>query len=220
MRWDRCAFLRDFRSAWFNAPFGWRAMRNWWCCRVWDNCGRPGCGIARRRRMACTAPASGVRARRFFCGAGMAVRRQRPLGALAEHGSAPRAGGPAVRTAWRAATGGVADLWAPEEPLADNARRVELAVSFAATLVADFCRRRSPAVLAIAAAQSICLAGRAAGPFSRQAFVALALAEASPAAPLSSLRNEALSRIGPDVELIVISTRKTRLRNCRNWPRR
>jgi uncharacterized protein (DUF58 family) len=100
------------------------------------------------------------------------------------------------------------DLWAPEEPLVDDARRVELAVSFAATLVADFCRRRSPAVLAIAAAQSVCLAGRASGLFSRQAFLALALAESSPAVSLSSLRDEAFRRIGPDVELIVISTRQ------------
>ncbi len=99
------------------------------------------------------------------------------------------------------------DLWAPEAPLADDVRRVELAVSFAATLVADFCRRRGPALLAIAAAQPICLAGRAAGPFARQAFVALALAEASPAAQVSSLRDDALSRIGPDGELVVISTR-------------
>jgi uncharacterized protein (DUF58 family) len=100
------------------------------------------------------------------------------------------------------------DLWAPEKPSADHVRRVELAVSFAATLVADSCRRRSPAVLAIAAAESVCLAGRAAGPFSRQAFVSLALAAASPAAPLSSQRDEALNRIGPDAELIVISTRQ------------
>jgi hypothetical protein len=92
-------------------------------------------------------------------------------------------------------------------PRADDARRVELAVSFAATLVADFCRRRGPALLAIAAAQPICLAGRAAGPFARQAFVALALAEACPAAPVSSRLDEALGRIGPDVELVVISTR-------------
>jgi uncharacterized protein (DUF58 family) len=100
------------------------------------------------------------------------------------------------------------DLWAPEEPTAEHARRVEWAVSFTATLVADFCRQRSPAVLAIAAAQSVCLAGRASGPFSRQAFLSLALAESSPAAPVSSLRDETLNRIGPDVELIVISTRQ------------
>ncbi|MCU0872103.1 MAG: DUF58 domain-containing protein [Pirellulaceae bacterium] len=100
------------------------------------------------------------------------------------------------------------DLWAPEQPRADHARRIEWAVSFAATLVADSSRRRSPALLAIAAAQPVCLAGLASRPFARQAFVALALAEPCAAAPLSSLRDEALGRLGPEVELIVISTRE------------
>ena len=99
------------------------------------------------------------------------------------------------------------DLWQPEAPAAEHSQRVELAVSFAATLVADFCRRRGSALLAVAAAQPICLAGRAGGSFMREALMSLALAQASSAAPLSSLREETLSRIGPDVELILISTR-------------
>jgi uncharacterized protein (DUF58 family) len=100
------------------------------------------------------------------------------------------------------------DLWAPEPPRADHARRIEWAVSFAATLVADSCRRRSPALLAIAAAQPVCLAGLASRPFARQALVALALAEPCAAAPLASLRDEALGQLGPDVQLVVISTRE------------
>lgn len=100
------------------------------------------------------------------------------------------------------------DLWTPEDPLPDHPQRIELAISFAATMVADFCRRQGPALLAIAAAQPVCLAARAAGPFSRQAFLSLALAEATPAAPRASLWDEALSRIGPEVELVVISTRQ------------
>lgn len=101
------------------------------------------------------------------------------------------------------------DLWTPEHPRAEHQRRVELAVSFAATLVADFGRRRSPTLVAIAAARIICLAGRGLGPFSRQAFEALALAEAAtvPAASVASLRNDAFRLLGPDVELVVISTR-------------
>jgi len=74
------------------------------------------------------------------------------------------------------------DLWEPKEPQADHSQRVELAVSFAATLVADLCRRRGLALLAIAAAQPVCLAGRAAGGFAHEALVSLALAQASPAA--------------------------------------
>jgi uncharacterized protein (DUF58 family) len=99
------------------------------------------------------------------------------------------------------------DLWEPEEPRADHRQRVELAVSFAATLVADCCHRRGPAVLALAAAQPVCLAGRATGAFAREAWTALALAQASPAAPLSALRDKVSRRIGPHVELVVISTR-------------
>ena len=100
------------------------------------------------------------------------------------------------------------DLWEPEEPQADHAQRVELAVSFAATLVADLSRRRGFTLLAIAAAQPVCLASRAAGAFSHEALVSLALAQASPAAPLSAVRDEALGRIGPHVELVVISMRR------------
>jgi len=99
------------------------------------------------------------------------------------------------------------DLWQPESPSLEQARRVELAVSFAATLVADFCRSRGPAVLVIAAAQSVCLAGRAAGAFSREAQISLALAQASPADPPIDLWEEALRRIGSQGELVVISTR-------------
>jgi len=101
------------------------------------------------------------------------------------------------------------DLWAPEHARPELLQRVELAVSFAATLVADSCRRRSPALLTIAAAQNICLAGRGAGPFLRHAFEALALAEpvSSPASLVASLRDDAIRQIGPDVELLVVSTR-------------
>lgn len=99
------------------------------------------------------------------------------------------------------------DLWQPASPTAQHAHRVELAVSFAATLVADFCRSRGPALLAIAAAQSVCLAGRAAGAFSREAQAALALAEAGPQTPLADLWAEAVRRVGPHGELVVISTR-------------
>lgn len=99
------------------------------------------------------------------------------------------------------------DLWQPSRPAAEHAARVELAVSFAATLVADFCRSRGPALLAIAAAQTVCLAGRAAGVFSHEAQVALALAEASHEAPLAELWSEAVRRAGPHGELVVISTR-------------
>jgi uncharacterized protein (DUF58 family) len=99
------------------------------------------------------------------------------------------------------------DLWQPEAPSAEHARRVELAVSFAATLVADFCRSRGPALLALAAAQPVCLAGRAAGAFSREAQISLALAQACPAPPLAALWEESFRRIGSHGELVVISTR-------------
>jgi uncharacterized protein (DUF58 family) len=99
------------------------------------------------------------------------------------------------------------DLWQPENSTADHARRVELAVSFAATLVADFRGSRGPALLAIAAARPVCLAGRAAGPFSREALASLALAEACPAPPVAALWEDVLRRAGSHGELVVISTR-------------
>ena len=74
------------------------------------------------------------------------------------------------------------DLWAPEEPLG----RPCAAGGIGRQLCRDAGRGFLPPTESGGTGnrrrtESICLAGRAAGPFSRQAFVALALAEASPA---------------------------------------
>ena len=99
------------------------------------------------------------------------------------------------------------DLWQPEVPSPEHAERIELAVSFAATLIADFRHQPGPALLAIAAARPVFLAGRAAGPFSREAQLSLAMAQAAVSTPLAKLWQEVLRRIGPQGQLIVISTR-------------
>jgi uncharacterized protein (DUF58 family) len=101
------------------------------------------------------------------------------------------------------------DLWEPPEPPPDQRRRVELAVSFAATLVADFCRRsRGPLLLATASAPPVCLENPASFATSRGVMEALAVVQASPAAPLAVLRDEALRRLGPQSDVILISTRE------------
>lgn len=101
------------------------------------------------------------------------------------------------------------DLWEPDAPLPDQRRRVELAVSFAATLVADFCRRsRGPLLLATSAARPVCLEKPASLAMSREALEALAVAQSSPAAPLSALRDAAFSRLRPQFDVVLISTRE------------
>jgi uncharacterized protein (DUF58 family) len=101
------------------------------------------------------------------------------------------------------------DLWEPDEPQPDQRQRVELAVSFAATLVADFCRRsRGQLLLATASTRPVCLANPASVAMSRDALEVLAVAQASPAAPLSALRDTMLSRVRPEVDVVLISTRE------------
>ncbi len=99
------------------------------------------------------------------------------------------------------------DLWQPALPTSADAWRIELAVSFAGTLLDDFRARRGAALLAIAAAQPVCLAGRTGGPFSREALTALALATACPAPPLATAWSDLRERLGLSGELVVISTR-------------
>ena len=101
------------------------------------------------------------------------------------------------------------DLWEADEAPPEQRRRVELAVSFAATLVADFCgRSRGHLVLAVASAQPVCLASPATVAMSRDALEALALATASPAVPAAELRQTILSRVPPHSDVVLISTRE------------
>jgi len=101
------------------------------------------------------------------------------------------------------------DLWEPDGPRPEHGQRVELAVSFAATLTADFCRRnRGQLLLATAAAQTACVVGSASTATSREALEMLAVAQASPAAALSALRDELVSRVRPQFDVVLISTRE------------
>jgi len=101
------------------------------------------------------------------------------------------------------------DLWEPNEPRPEQQRRVELAVSFAATLAADFCRRsRGQLLLAAASARPACVANSASVAMSREALEMLAVAQASPAAPLSALRDAVLSRVRSQFDVVLISTRE------------
>ncbi|HPM82844.1 MAG TPA: DUF58 domain-containing protein [Candidatus Anammoximicrobium sp.] len=101
------------------------------------------------------------------------------------------------------------DLWEPDEPQPDQRQRVELAVSFAATLVVEFCcSNRGQLLLATASARPVCLEKPASVAMSREALEALALAQASSIAPLSALRNAAFSRARPQFDMVLISTRE------------
>lgn len=100
------------------------------------------------------------------------------------------------------------DLWQPEHPQAQHADHVELAVSFAATVVADLCRKGGSKVyLSMTDPQPQCLAGPASAALLQQAMERLALVEPHHNDHLPGLIEEALRRIEPGTEIVVVSTR-------------
>jgi uncharacterized protein (DUF58 family) len=100
------------------------------------------------------------------------------------------------------------DLWQPDRPEVADLENVELAVSFAATVVADVCRQGgSNLLMAVAAADPDCLAGPASAPLLHAAMERLALAGASSEDYLGQLLDAAKPRLGIDTDVILVTTR-------------
>jgi uncharacterized protein (DUF58 family) len=111
------------------------------------------------------------------------------------------------------------DLWQPEQPEPDDLEAVELAVSFAATVVADLCRKGgSDLLLGTTGAEPECIGGPASLALMQGAMQRLAVVEASAEDRLPELFEQALGRIEPGTEVILVSTRRNDLSDARRFP--
>ena len=102
----------------------------------------------------------------------------------------------------------VLDLWQPAVPDAKSAENVELAVSFAATLAAELCRKGSSDVFLVAADPEPRVTG---GPGSaallQDLMERLALVDAQASDRLPELLGRAVGQIEPGTEIVLVSTR-------------
>ena len=104
------------------------------------------------------------------------------------------------------------DLWQPEEPEAEDLDHVELAVSFAATVVSDLCRKGGANLLiATTAAPADRTAGPASMAMMQDAMRHLALAEAEADDRLPELLEQTLGEIEPGTDIILVGTRRVDL---------
>ena len=100
------------------------------------------------------------------------------------------------------------ELWQPEVPAAEQLENVELAVSFAATLVAEACRTGgSDLVIGTTARAADCLRGPASVALLHDAMESLATAEADHRDYLPALLDSALQKTNRGTEIVLIGTR-------------
>ncbi len=108
----------------------------------------------------------------------------------------------------------VLDLWQPEQPAAEHVRNVERAVSFAATVLADACRRSgSDIYLALSNAEPECIGGPASPAMLQGLMERLAVAEARSDDAISALLLHALPQIAAETEIVLACTRPIDLSN-------
>jgi len=101
------------------------------------------------------------------------------------------------------------DLWQPADPNVEDLDNLELAVSFAATLVAHVCRTGAGRLLLGATgAEPDVTTGTPSAPLMEHAMERLAVAKGSEEDHLPGLLNVALRQIGPDTEVILVSPRR------------
>jgi len=95
---------------------------------------------------------------------------------------------------------------------------VELAVSFTATVVADVCRRLgSKVLLGIAAPEPEFVGGAGSMVLLEDFMGRLALVEAAGGDRLPQLLDEALRRVDPGTEVVIVSTRDVHLEDARRF---
>ena len=100
------------------------------------------------------------------------------------------------------------DLWLPEKPTPGQSDNVELAVSFAATAVAEECRTGgSNLLLGVSSSTPECLAGPASAALLDRMMQQLADAEADGEDHLPELLRKAAERIEPGTEVVLVTTR-------------
>ncbi len=111
------------------------------------------------------------------------------------------------------------DLWQPEHPRPEDRENVELAVSFAATVVADACRRGGSSLLVSTTAQgSRDLRGPASALLVQGVMEELAVAEASAVDRLTDLLQRALAAVEPGTEVVLVTTRAIDVADAQRFP--
>ncbi len=104
----------------------------------------------------------------------------------------------------------LADLWLPPDADADDLRRIEEVISFAATVVANHCRRGSSRLLlGIAGSKQETVAGVTSTGLLEECLEELAVAQPSSVDRLPQLLNDVLSTARPETRVVVLSTRPT-----------
>jgi uncharacterized protein (DUF58 family) len=102
----------------------------------------------------------------------------------------------------------VLDLWQPERHSAEHVENVELAVSFAATVLADLCRKGGSNIsLAISNGKSECVGGPASSATLQRLLEQLALIEARADTSLATVLAATLRQIATGTEVVLVSTR-------------
>jgi uncharacterized protein (DUF58 family) len=100
------------------------------------------------------------------------------------------------------------DLWQPARPEPEDLDHVELAISLAATLISDLCRKGGAnLMLGTTATPAEYTSGPASMPLVQDAMERLALAEADSEERLPELLAGALGRIEPGTDVILVTTR-------------
>jgi len=111
------------------------------------------------------------------------------------------------------------DLWQPDLPEPDHLDAVELAVSFAATVAADVCRKGgSDLLVAATGAKPESAGGPASLALLQAAMERLAVAEAASEDRLPALFEHVLGRIEPGTEVVLVSTRSNDLSDVGRFP--
>jgi uncharacterized protein (DUF58 family) len=110
------------------------------------------------------------------------------------------------------------DVWQPEKPSAGDRENVELAVSFAATVLSDLCRRSGSKVhLATYNAKPHCLGGPASSALLQDMMKILAVLESRSDDNLPALVDHVLNQIASGTEIILVSTRPVDLNDSAHF---
>jgi len=100
------------------------------------------------------------------------------------------------------------DLWQPLRPSPEQSDNVELAVSFAATVLADLCRKGGSTLhLAMADPQPECLSGPASVAVLQDMMERLAVVEAQSEDRLPEMLARVLPQLDPGTEVVLVTTR-------------
>jgi hypothetical protein len=111
------------------------------------------------------------------------------------------------------------DLWQPASPRPEDRENVELAVSFAATVVADACRRGgSNLFVSTTAPGGESLHGPASALLVNDVMEHLAVAEASDRDCLPELLQRAMAAVEPGTETVLVTTRAIEAGDARLTP--